>query len=215
MPEPSAWRGAINEPRVGDEQIVIEKLSAASVPYIVALIERNLKPFEESGNVLAATFRRLESLVEVYREEGACFFVARDSVRDKFIGGVGLGPLHGLPASEGFGEIRDLVLEKSYRGRGIGAKLLRMSIDKATSLGYEKLYLETVPNMVTARRLFQRFGFRPVTAKLKGTLVPPPPTGGIDCYYLLEMKNLNRGGNDGFTDATDKNPPRHEESGAG
>ena len=192
MPEPSVWREAINEPRVGDEQIVIEKLSAASVPFIVELIERNLEPFEESGNVLAATFRRLESLAEVYREEGACFFVARDSELDKFIGGVGLGPLHGLPASEGFGEIRDLVLEKSYRGRGIGAKLLGMSIDKAVSIGYEKLYLETVPNMVTARRLFQRFGFRPVTSKLKGNLVTPPPTDGIDCYYLLEIKDLNR-----------------------
>ena len=192
MPEPSFWREAINKPRIGDEQIVIEKLSAASVPFIVELIKRNLEPFEESGNVLAATFRRLESLLEVYCEEGARFFVARDGERDKFIGGVGLGPLHGLPASEGFGEIRDLVLEKSYRGRGIGAKLLEMSIDKAISIGYEKLYLETVPNMATARRLFQRFGFRPVTAKLKGTLVPPPPTGGIDCYYLLEIKNLNR-----------------------
>ena len=66
-----------------------------------------------------------------------------------------------------------------------------MSIDKAISIGYEKLNLETVPNMVTARRLFQRFGFRPVTSKLKGKLVPPP-TGGIDCYYLLEIKDLNR-----------------------
>ena len=191
MLEPNVWREAINEPRVGDEHIVIEKLSAASVPFIVELIKRNLAPFEESGNVLAATFRRLENLIEVYGEEGACFFVARDNEQDKFIGGVGLGSLHGLPASEGFGEIRDLVLEKSYRGQGIGAKLLGMSIDKAISIGYEKLYLETVPNMVTARRLFQRFGFRPVTSKLQGKLVPPPPTGGIDCYYLLEIKNLN------------------------
>ena len=194
MPESSLWGETISEMRARDERIVIEKLSAASVPAMVELIRRNLEPFEESGNVLGATFRRLENLDEVYREEGACFFVARDSgeADAAYIGGVGLGPLHGLPASEGFGEIRDLVLEKSYRGRGIGAKLLEMSIDKAISIGYEKLYLETVPNMVTARRLFQRFGFRPVTAKLKGTLVPPPPTGGIDCYYLLEIKDLNR-----------------------
>ena len=120
MPEPSVWREAINEPRVGSEQIVIEKLSAASVPFIVELIERNLEPFEESGNVLAATFRRLESLMEVYSEEGACFFVARDNERDKFIGGVGLGPLHGLPASEGFGEIRDLVLRSPTAGVASG-----------------------------------------------------------------------------------------------
>ncbi len=192
MPEPSVWREAIDEPRVGDEHVVIERLSAVSEPFIVELIKRNLEPFEESGNVLAATFRRLESLREVYGEEGACFFVARDRGLDKFIGGVGLGSLHGLPASEGFGEIRDLVLEKSYRGRGIGAKLLGMSIDRAISLGYEKLYLETVPNMVTARRLFQRFGFRPVTSKLKGKLVTPPPAGDIDCYYLLDIQNLNR-----------------------
>ena len=194
MPESSLWGETISETRASGERIVIERLSAASVPAMVELIRRNLEPFEESGNVLGATFRRLENLDEVYREEGACFFVARDSgaADATYIGGVGLGPLHGLPASEGFGEIRDLVLERSYRGRGIGAKLLEMGIDKAISIGYEKLYLETVPNMVTARRLFQRFGFRPVTAKHKDSLVPPPPTGGIDCYYLLEIKDLNR-----------------------
>lgn len=193
MPEFSLWEGTISETRASGERIVIEKLSAASVPAMVELIRRNLETFEESGNVLGATFRRLDNLDEVYREEGAYFFVARDSSEADatYIGGVGLGPLHGLPASEGFGEIRDLVLEKSYRGRGIGAQLLKMGIDKAISIGYEKLYLETVPNMVTARRLFQRFGFRPVTAKLKGTLVPPPPTGGIDCYYVLDIKDLN------------------------
>ena len=193
MPESSVWEEAISEPRRNDEHIVIERLSSTSSPFIVELIQRNLEPFEESGNVLAATFRRLENLDEVYGKEGACFFVARDSRVEPagYIGGVGLGPLHGLPASEGFGEIRDLVLEKSYRGHGIGAKLLEMGIDKAISIGYEKLYLETVPNMVTARRLFQRFGFRPVTSKLKNTLAPPP-AGGIDCYYLLEIKDLNR-----------------------
>lgn len=193
MSEFSAWGGDISENKqASDERIVIEKLSADSSPFIVELIQRNLEPFEEAGNVLAATFRRLENLDEVYSEEGAFFFVARDSVADCYIGGVGLGPLHGLPASEGFGEIRDMVLDKDYRGRGIGTRLLEMSVDKAISLGYEKLYLETVPNMVTARRLFQRFGFRPVTSKLKGTLASPPPTGDIDCYYLLEIKDLNR-----------------------
>ena len=157
-----------------EDYVVIEKLSVASSQFIVDLIRRNFEPFEEAGNVIAATFRRLENINEVYGGEGAHFFVARDSSVDgnRYIGGVGLGPLHGLPASEGFGEIRDLVLEKDYRGRGIGAKLLRMSIDKSIALGYEKLYLETTPNMVTARRLFQGFGFRPVTSKREGALKP-------------------------------------------
>lgn len=188
---------SINKLQSIEDYVVIEKLSTASSQFIIELIKRNLEPFEEAGNVTAATFRRLENIDEVYGGERTHFFVARDSSIEgnRYIGGVGLGPLHGLPASEGFGEIRDLVIEKDYRGRGIGAKLLRMSIDKAVALGYEKLYLETTPNMVTAQRLFQGFGFRPVTSKREGTLTPAPAKQQmIDCYYLLEIKDTIRKG---------------------
>lgn len=179
----ASWRQNIDKSGIS-EQVVIEKFSTASSKSIVELIKRNLEPFEQSAGVIVSTFRRLDNLDSVYNQEGAYFFVARDG--DQYVGGVGLGPLHGLPVSEGFGEIRDLVLEKKYRGRGIGARLLAIAIDKAVSLGYKKLYLETTPNMVTAQKLFRSCGFRPVTSRPKNDTLAPT-TDKIECYYLLEI----------------------------
>ena len=181
--EIAPWRQHIDRSGIS-EQIIIEKFSPASSGFIVELIKRNLEPFEQSAGVIVSTFRRLDNLDDVYNKEGAYFFVARDG--DQYIGGVGLGPLHGLPVSEGFGEIRDLVLEKNYRGRGIGARLLAVAIDKAVSLGYKKLYLETTPNMVTAQKLFRSCGFRPVTSRPSNETLAPT-NDKIECYYLLEI----------------------------
>ncbi|MDE3270301.1 MAG: GNAT family N-acetyltransferase [Pseudomonadota bacterium] len=173
-----------------EQEAVVENLSPATSARIVELIRDNIKPYGESGNVLASTHRRLENLYETYSQDGAHFYVAKDVRNDRCIGGVGLGSLHGLPISEGFGEIRDLVLEHAYRGKGIGSHLLGMAIDKAMSIGYDVLYLEVTPNMVMAQKLFRRFGFRPVTleSECKGDM-PSLSKREIECYYLLEIRN--------------------------
>ena len=175
--------------------IVVESLSPETACRIVDLIKQNIGPYGKSGNVIASTYRRLEDLRGTYDQDGAHFYVAKDVRSNICIGGVGLGSLHGLPISEGFGEIRDLVIERDYRGKGIGARLLDMAIDKAMSIGYDVLYLEVTPNMVTAQKLFRRFGFRPVTLEAEQEHAPWHIQGNalsnqeIECYYLLEIRN--------------------------
>jgi len=153
-------------------------------PAIINMIRQNLDNFEEAGSVLASTFRRLEHFVDVYSTPGATYLVVKDSGTGACIGGAGIGPLAGLPASEGIGEIRDLVIEKPFRGRGLGAQLLAVCLLEAKRLGYRRLYLETTPQMVTAQKLFHRYGFRPITGdtrKKQGNLLEDIP-----CYYMFE-----------------------------
>lgn len=153
-------------------------------PAIINMIRQNLDNFEEAGSVLASTYRRLEHFVEVYSTPGATYLVVKDNNNGACIGGAGIGPLAGLPASEGIGEIRDLVIEKPYRGRGLGAQLLAVCLREAKRLGYRRLYLETTPQMVTAQKLFHRYGFRPITGdtrKKQGTLFEDIP-----CYFMFE-----------------------------
>lgn len=179
-------------------EIVVESITPETADRIVELIRHNIEPYGQSGNVIASTYRRLEDLYRAYSQDGAHFYVAKDISNNQCIGGVGLGSLHGLPISEGFGEIRDLVLEHAYRGKGIGARLLGMAIDKAMSVGYDVLYLEVTPNMTMAQKLFRRFGFRPVTLEseqesalrhVQGSSMPPLSSREMECYYLLEIRN--------------------------
>ena len=170
------------------DDVLIENLTPNDERAACDLIRRNLSGYEEAGSVLAATFRRLENFYQVNSEVGSRYLVARDVSRGgEIIGGAGIGPLHGLSPSEGLGEVRDLVLEKSYRGRGLGTRVLKRCLDEARKLGYQRLYLETTPQMENAQKLFLRFGFRPVTQgsqKIgKGSPLP--------CYYILEDLSEN------------------------
>jgi len=171
--------------RPGIDHVVMEVLGPGEESAIVTLIQRNLAGFEEAGTVLASTFRRLEGIPGSISGPGKCFVVARDRSTGAIIGGVGIGPLHGLSPEEGIGELRDLVLDAHWRGLGIGARILHRSIDEARSLGYRSLYLETTPAMDLAQKLFLRFGFRAVTHGSKLIRKDDP----LPCYFILE--NLN------------------------
>jgi putative acetyltransferase len=171
--------------RMTTDDFLIETLTAQTEPLVASLIRRNLHGYEEAGSVLTSTFRRLGNLMQVYNQGGARFFVLRQSTtKHSCIGGAGIGSLHGLPPSEGLGEVRDLVLEESYRGRGLGARLLKRCVEEAKVMGYKSLYLETTPQMDKAQKLFIRFGFRPVTLAAPDS--DTKGTSSVPCYFILE-----------------------------
>lgn len=147
------------------------------------MLRQSLTHFEEAGSVLAASFRRLDNIGAVYNDEGARMLVIKDAKNSHCLGCIGIGPLAGLPPEEGIGEIRDLVVDINVRKRGIGRQLLQLAVSVAQQMGYNRLYLETTPEMEKAQRLFTRFGFRP----LKEGLGRKAAHSTLPCYYVLEM----------------------------
>ena len=159
----------------------LEQLKKEYVEQATEIIHQNLDPFEDAGSILAASFRRLEHFYETYSEKGCAYFVVIDSKTDKLVGGAGVGPLASLPYSEKICEIREIVIEKNYRRRGLGARLLQKCLAFAEECKYKRIYLETTSQMDGAQRLFERFGFRPIE--------PKNQTSGektLACYYMLE-----------------------------
>ena len=114
------------------EDVVINPMIAADRDAVTEMIRRGIGAYDEAGTVLASTFRRLENVFTVYDVPGSIYIVARDKANQgAIIGGAGLGPLHGLSPTEGLGEIRDLVVHPQWRGHGIGARLIKRSLDEA------------------------------------------------------------------------------------
>ena len=176
------------------DDIIIEELSVETEPCVRDLIRRNLQDYDEAGSVLASTFRRLADLMRVYNSEGSNYFVLKEtSSSGTCLGGAGIGSLHGLPPSEGLGEVRDLVLDEPFRGQGLGGRLLKRCVEEAKALGYKRLYLETTTQMEKAQKLFIRFGFRPITQAQndhrssisKGGTAGDGPSG-VPCYFILD-----------------------------
>ena len=61
--------------------------------------------------------------------------------------------------TENICELQKMYFLQEARGKGIGFKLIQKCLDKAAELGYEKCYLETLPEMLTAQNLYKKVGF--------------------------------------------------------
>ncbi|XOJ01639.1 GNAT family N-acetyltransferase [Paenibacillus polymyxa] len=56
--------------------------------------------------------------------------------------------------------LRWFIIDTSFRGKGVGTKLIQTLINYCQKTQYEKISLETVSQLKTARRLYSKFGFK-------------------------------------------------------
>ena len=59
-------------------------------------------------------------------------------------------------------ELRKMYMAAEFRGRGIGNGLLEFAMNKARSLGYQHMILETASSLVEAINLYKKFGFNEI-----------------------------------------------------
>ena len=146
------------------------------------LIKSAMSDFDQSTELVSAIMRRVEHLKTAYSMPGSTYFVARDKMNGNIpVAGAGIGSFHGLPLTEGMGEVRDLVVNPDYRGKSLGTKLIYTCIEQAKEFGYKKLYLETTPQMKPAQKLFMRVGFRGIRDTGKTA-----DTESLPSYFIME-----------------------------
>jgi GNAT superfamily N-acetyltransferase len=97
----------------------------------------------------------INSLPIVYGPPRGCFLLAQD--QDRFIGCMALRVL-----AEGICEMKRLYVRPEWRSTGTGRALAQAIIEEAKKLGYERMRLDTLPDMNAARALYQSLGFQPV-----------------------------------------------------
>ncbi len=111
-----------------------------------------------------------DSLYQLFQKSGSIYLVAEE--QDRLIGGAGIFPSNGLP--EGVCELVKMYLHKSARGKGLGKTMIAQCLDWAKKMGYQKVYLETMPELKKAVSVYEKFGFD----KLPG---PMGNTGHFGC----------------------------------
>ena len=55
------------------------------------------------------------------------------------------------------------------RGIGLGSSMMRICLSKAKEFGFEQCYLETLPYMEDARKLYRKFGFQDLKTRMGNT----------------------------------------------
>jgi putative acetyltransferase len=103
-----------------------------------------------------------DDLYSLFRKPGCVYWIALEERR--IIGGCGIYTTPGLP--EGCAELVKFYLASDQRGKGTGRKLMDMSVEWAGRQGYNKLYLESLPELGKAISLYEKAGFKFIPAPL-------------------------------------------------
>jgi putative acetyltransferase len=105
------------------------------------------------------------ALYELFGQPCAQYFVA--VIDNEIVGGAGIYPTSGLPA--GCCELVKMYLRPEGRGKGIGQLLIDKCIETAGHFGFDKMYLETMPELKKAVSIYERYGFTQLKAPLGNT----------------------------------------------
>ena len=92
----------------------------------------------------------IDKMYESYQSNRSRYFIVEEN--NKILGGAGINELKNGDIN--ICELQKMYFHKSLRGRGIGDKMIELCLDFAVESNYKKCYIETMPNMVNAQKLY-------------------------------------------------------------
>ncbi|MFY7739892.1 MAG: GNAT family N-acetyltransferase [Flavobacterium sp.] len=122
--------------------------------------------------------KQLDFMFETYYKPKSIYFIVE--IDGKIVGGAGVSQLDN--SEENICELQKMYFLQEVRGKGIGFEMIQKCLTKAKEFGYEKCYLETLPEMLAAQSLYKKVGFEYLCEPLGGT-------GHTSCPVWM-IKNL-------------------------
>jgi putative acetyltransferase len=98
---------------------------------------------------------QLDSMFETYSTSQSVYFVIENI--GQIIGGAGVSHLEN--EADTICELQKMYFLPEARGMGLGTQMMEKCLQSARDFGYKKCYLETMPNMEDAQKLYQKVGF--------------------------------------------------------
>ncbi|MFO7744908.1 MAG: GNAT family N-acetyltransferase [Psychroflexus sp.] len=121
--------------------------------------------------------KALDQLFETYQKERSEYFVLLEG--DKILGSAGISPLeNGDPE---ICELQKMYFDPKARGRGLGGQMMQKCLDFAKSQGYKQCYIETLPGMKAAQKLYLKSGFEYIPERIGDT-------GHYSCTVFMKKK---------------------------
>ena len=119
----------------------------------------------------------LDFMCQAYSDQRSAYFVLEEN---GFVtGGAGISPLKGGKSS--ICELQKMYFLPSARGKSLGKKMIDHCLDYAKEQDFEICYIETLPYMKAAQKLYQKKGFEYIDH-------PMGSTGHTSCNVWLINK---------------------------
>lgn len=161
---------------MGKDTIVIREIEQKDDPKIAKAIRSVLIEMGVPKVGTAYEDLSLDCMTETYNKPEAKYFVLASG--SEILGGAGIAPLENY--SGNVCELQKMYFMPSIRGKGFGLKMMTRCLDFAKSAGYQHCYLETMPYMDDARKLYKKVGFEFIDK-------PIGDTGHYSCtVYMLK-----------------------------
>ena len=107
----------------------------------------------------------ISNMYNSYSSSRSRYFVVEEN--GKILGGAGINPLR--DGRYDVCELQKMYFHKSLRGRGIGDKMIELCLNFAIKSNFKKCYIETMPNMINAQKLYLKKGFKYIDGPLGNT----------------------------------------------
>lgn len=142
----------------------IRKVQQSDNPQLAQLIRGILEDMGVPKKGTAYEDTALDFMFETYQEPKSTFFVIEHI--EKIIACGGIAPLNGY---RDFCEFQKMYVLKDFRHQGLASNVLTRCLESAVDFGYEACYLETLPEMRIAQKLYLKKGFKYLKTPLGDT----------------------------------------------
>jgi putative acetyltransferase len=137
------------------ESIIIREIEKQDNEAVAGIIREVLMALKAPKVGTAYADPQLDFMFEAYQAEKIAYFVVENN--GEVIGGAGIGTLENDDPS--ICELQKMYFLPQARGLGLGARMMQKCLETAKAFGYEKCYLETMPYMEDAQKLYKKVGF--------------------------------------------------------
>lgn len=146
-------------------EIIIREIAPNDNKVIAKLIRDVLVELGAPKVGTAYEDNSLDILSEEYQKQNAQYFVLE--IDGQVEGGAGIAELENT--LDKVCELQKMYFSPKARGKGLGSQLIQKCMQEAKKIGFEKCYLETLPYMKSAVKLYQKTGFVALDAPIGNT----------------------------------------------
>ncbi|MGB5943993.1 MAG: GNAT family N-acetyltransferase [Leeuwenhoekiella sp.] len=109
--------------------------------------------------------KALDEMFETYNFPKAEYFIVFEN--GEILGGAGIAQLQAYDGP--VCELQKMYLLEKSRGKGLGAKLMETCLAFAKAQHFEQVYIETMPYMEDAQKLYVKYGFEYIDGPMGNT----------------------------------------------
>lgn len=141
-----------------ENELVIRKSTEADIPSILDIYNQGI---EDRIATLELDTKDISFMNEWYGNHNGRYCVIVAEVENQIVGWASLNRYSNRKAYDGVADL-SIYIERSYRGRGVGKRLLASLEQEAKEQNFYKIVLFTFPFNRLGQNLYQKQGYREV-----------------------------------------------------